>query len=184
MMKSREYLEFREPRVPDPLESLCPGVGPFRPNAAILILRLHEGRLEILVGERHDTPGAWQWPQGGLDAGETPEQAARREASEEIGVRDIDLLYEYPFGLRYRFPERLGKKFAPRVGQEQHYFIAALFPDDPPDLAKASHEEFAELRWMPLEGAAENAIWFKRPVYECAVAHAMEVAPELDLPQA
>jgi len=56
---------------------------PYRPCVGIMLLNA-EGR--IFVGERIDTPGAWQMPQGGIDDGEAPEEAALRELWEEIGV--------------------------------------------------------------------------------------------------
>ncbi len=164
--------EIREPQILSPQEALCQGDGPFRHNAAALILR--RGGREILLGERFDTPGCWQWPQGGLKKKEKPEDGLRRELREEIGVTRLQILYCFPFRLRYRFPRRLSAKFAPRIGQEQRYFLLHLLQE--PDLDKGD-DEFRELRWFPTESAADGATWFKRGVYEAALAHLFMILP-------
>ncbi len=174
-MKSANAFHFKEPRVADGVEPLCAGDGPFRPNVAALIVRRIDGRFETLMGERLDMPGALHWPQGGIEAGETPEQALQREVAEEIGVNGVAVLYRFPFGLRYRFPASMGQKFAPRVGQEQHYFLVQLQENDPPRLAEVSVPEFRYVAWVPLTDAAETAVWFKRPLYETVIDHAMQV---------
>jgi len=174
-------LEFHEPRIVDPLEPLCEGDGPFRPNVAGLILRRGGRETEILLGQRVDSPGAWQWPQGGMDPGETPEQALRREMREEIGIDSLRILRQVPFGLRYRFPVRLYARFRPNIGQEQRFFLVAPEPNDPPDLAKATEREFDALRWSPLSEALDSAIWFKRAVYREALAYAKRALPDLAL---
>lgn len=162
-----------------PLEPLREGAGPFRPNVAGLILRQSEFGPEILLGERCDTPGAWQWPQGGIDEGETPEQCLYREMEEEIGVTKLRILYQFPFLLRYRFPKSMAKQFKRWIGQEQHYFILALPPDDPPGLDKAETQEFQALRWASFDGVMGSAVWFKQSVYRVALDHAREVMPSL-----
>ncbi|WP_207858827.1 NUDIX domain-containing protein [Acanthopleuribacter pedis] len=172
-------MEFREPRVADRVEPLCRGVGPFRPNAAALIVRRIDGRIETLMGERLGMPGVLHWPQGGIEEGETPEEALQREVAEEIGVAGVDLLYRFPFGLRYRFPESMGEKFYPRVGQEQTYFIVTLRDGDPPCLERVAEPEFRYVAWLPLSDAAEAAVWFKRPLYETVIDHALSVLPDL-----
>lgn len=163
----------------EPAEPLRDGDGPFRPNVAGLILREHEGQVQILLGERHDTPGAWQWPQGGLDQGEAAEAGLLRELREEIGVTKPRILYRFPHALRYRFPQSLANRFKKWIGQEQIYFILELEPDDPPDLNKAEEEEFRELRWHPLDVAMAGTVWFKVPVYRAAIEHVRSVLPGL-----
>ena len=171
-------MQTLEPPCP-PQEPLREGDGPFRPNVAGLILREQDGQVQILLGERHDTPGAWQWPQGGLDDGESPENGLMRELKEEIGVTRPKILYRFPHSLRYRFPQKMTKRFKKWIGQEQIYFVLALDPHDLPDLAKAAEEEFRELRWHPLEAALDSAVWFKAPVYRAALEHVREILPNL-----
>jgi putative (di)nucleoside polyphosphate hydrolase len=177
MTRSGVECPVEEPAVIDPLEPLCGADGPFRPNVAALAIRRTAAGLEVLLGKRHDFTDAWQWPQGGVDPGETVEQALHREVREEIGVDGVEIRYRYPFRLRYRFPAALSGKFHPNQGQVQHYFLIAIPAGSEPRATGVETEEFSELRWFPLADAIHSAIWFKRPVYERAVAHALEVAP-------
>ena len=70
---------------------------------------LTNGAGQVFVGERIDTPTAWQMPQGGIDAGESPCEAALRELTEEIGVDPADVVVEaeHPEWLRYDLPDDL-----------------------------------------------------------------------------
>lgn len=179
MTKSAENFPVREPAVQQVHEPLAGEPGPFRSNAAALILRRGEAAVEILLGERHDTPGAWQWPQGGIDPGEDPLRCVHREVLEETGISRIEVLYRFPFLLRYRFPAALTARFAPNQGQEQHYFIVRALEE--PDPQKVLTPEFRELRWLPLGTAVRNAVWFKEAVYREAVHHALSVVHELPL---
>lgn len=163
----------------EPLEPLRAGTGPFRPNAAALVLRNSDAGPEVLLGERLDTPNAWQWPQGGVDDGETPKECAVRELAEEIGVARPTILYQFPFVLRYRFPLSMKKRFKNWIGQEQYYFLMTLRPDDQPNLHRAETPEFRELKWVPLDRALDAPVWFKAPVYQAAMNHAIEVVPTL-----
>ncbi|HAN45517.1 MAG TPA: RNA pyrophosphohydrolase, partial [Cyanobacteria bacterium UBA8156] len=80
----------------------------------------------VLVGERLDSPGAWQFPQGGMDEGETPLAAAQREFQEEVGVTLTEPIAEYPDWLYYDFPPEvqaraaIGKAYR---GQKQRWFL-------------------------------------------------------------
>lgn len=179
MKKSGEPYPVFEPQVHHPREPLCEGPGPFRPNVAAIILHAERSQQRVLMGERVDRPGAWQWPQGGLDQGETPEAGIVRELSEEIGVpkKAVHILYRFPFRLRYRFPVSLNKKFHPRLGQEQTFFIVTLSAE--PDLEKALDQEFGRLCWLPLTQAVASAVWFKQGVCELVVAHTNEILPSL-----
>src|SRR3954469_1699562 len=78
---------------------------PYRPCVGVMLLN-RDGH--VFVGKRIDqTVEGWQMPQGGIDAGETPEEAARRELEEEIGTGNARLLREYPEWLCYDLPSHL-----------------------------------------------------------------------------
>lgn len=178
----RPAVEVIEPELANPLEPLSDWGDAYRPNVAALIARrTSAGTVQLLLGERRDLRGSWQWPQGGIDPGEAPVAALHREVAEETGLTRIQVQYTFPFKVRYRFPKRLGEKFYPRVGQEQTYFIATIATDETPDLANASSCEFVHLQWRDLATAAAHTVWFKVAVYETVVAHALQVVDQLDL---
>ena len=163
-MRSSHAYEI--PEVPHPEEPLCSGSGPFRENVAALVLR--DGEDVLLMGERTDTPGFWQWPQGGAEPGESPCDTLARELWEEVGLRDYTVLGRLPVRLRYFFPVSMFDRFRPNLGQDQTYFV--IRAEAPPDLGRATDREFRALRWCPVERAADHAIWFKAPVYRRALA--------------
>lgn len=106
---------------------------------------------EILIGERFDIAGAWQFPQGGVDKGESLEEALRRELIEEISLQPH--FYEV---IEHRGPYRYlyggGKTKKGFEGKDQHYFLARFMgPDCALDIQTA-HPEFRALRWLRPEG--------------------------------
>ncbi|MFA5898585.1 MAG: RNA pyrophosphohydrolase [Hyphomicrobium sp.] len=142
----------------------------------------------VWVGRRADSPseeegrGAWwQMPQGGIDPGEAPTDAALRELFEETGMRSVRILGDTPGWLRYDLPNHLiGKAWGGRYrGQEQKWFAVRFLgeeseinitPDD-------GHQvEFTEWRWVPLADVPALIVPFKRDVYvkvaEAFSAHA------------
>jgi len=134
----------------------------YRANVAA-VLRNSKGR--ILVCERLGVPGAWQFPQGGLDDGETPEQALVRELWEEIGVRPEH--YEVAFRrgpYRYLYGNgRIKKGFH---GKEQLYFLCNFTGDGSEIRVDTEHPEFQAFRWIePEEFRLEWLPEMKREVY-------------------
>lgn len=139
----------------------------YRPNVAALVVN-SVGNL--LICERSTIPGAWQFPQGGVDAGESEEQALYREVREEVGLeaRHYDVIQRRE-GYRYLYPEHArGKKIRKHGshGQEQTYFLCQLKPDAPPVNVKQKQPEFRAYRWiLPEEFDLEWLPAFKRDVY-------------------
>lgn len=116
----------------------------YRANVAA-ILRNSKG--EILVCERLGMPGAWQFPQGGVDPGETHEEALGRELMEEIGlVPDDYTVVEQRGPYHYLFGEGRTKKGY--HGKEQHYFLADFIGPDSRINVATSHPEFQAYRWI------------------------------------
>lgn len=140
---------------------------PFRPNVGAVIRR-DDGR--ILVAERIDRPGAWQFPQGGVDPGESLEAAMWREVGEELGLsppQDSCRLLAVAPPVRYHFPPGVGGKLAKRfAGQEQTLFLLAFTGSDADFRLDAHpHPEFRAVRWVWPEEALELIWEVKRPVF-------------------
>ena len=69
----------------------------YRKNvAAVILSENYPNKFEIFIASRCDIKDAWQFPQGGINEGETPEEALYRELEEEIGTSDIKIIAEYP----------------------------------------------------------------------------------------
>ncbi len=143
----------------------------YRPNVAALLMNA-DGKL--LVCERSKTPGAWQFPQGGIDEGETAEQALLREIEEETGYEpdDFEIMlsrgnyrYDYPEEVREQVKVKRGESF---IGQEQTYFLCALYPGS--GVPKLDDREFSRYKWIwPEKFELGWLPSFKREVYKAVL---------------
>jgi putative (di)nucleoside polyphosphate hydrolase len=135
----------------------------YRPNVAAILQR-PDGL--ILIGERMNVQGAWQFPQGGVDAGESIETALFRELEEEVGVpADLIRVREQRGGYRYPFPKgRL--KYGLYGGQEQTYFLCDFLGTDKDIRLDLHNQEFRQVKWI--QPATFDLNWvprFKKSVY-------------------
>ena len=138
----------------------------FRPNVAAIVLSPHyPHKCDILIALRGDIDGAWQFPQGGIDKGETPKQALLRELEEEIGTRDVEIIARYPEWLSYEFPDKIAKKMYPYDGQIQTYFLVRLKPKAKINLG-SDHPEFINHTFVHASRVLEVITHFKKPVYK------------------
>jgi putative (di)nucleoside polyphosphate hydrolase len=138
---------------------------PYRPCVGIALFN-EAG--QVFVGERIDTPGAWQMPQGGIDAGESVEQAAFRELGEEVGCDKATILHIYEKKLRYRLPDRLIEKlWDSQYGGQEQTWIAARFQGTDADINIAAHNpaEFRAWKWVDLTNVLDLIVPFKRDTY-------------------
>lgn len=119
----------------------------------------------ILALERADTPGAWQLPQGGLEASEEPLQAALREIGEETSITetDLELLDLYPEPLVYELPVSARSEKTGR-GQVQYWFLFKFHGIDD-EIDVKSGGEFRSWKWMPFDSLLNSVIDFRKPVY-------------------
>ena len=138
---------------------------PYRSGVGIVLFN-HAN--EVFVGERIDSPGAWQMPQGGLDDNEDIESAFFREMREEIGTDKANILKIMDEKLRYELPPHLQKKLwqGQYRGQEQTW-IAARFNGTDSDINLNAHNpaEFQRWKWVRLDQIADLIVPFKRDIY-------------------
>jgi putative (di)nucleoside polyphosphate hydrolase len=148
----------------------------YRPNVAALLVD-RDGRL--LVCERRDFKNSWQFPQGGVDRGESAAQALERELAEELGLQPHHYrVLRQESGYRYFFPQN-SKAFRRFVGQEQTYFLCKMLGTDN-DIRLDTHKpEFVAWRWIqPEEFDFEWLPEFKHPVYRRVLRDFFNVGEE------
>jgi len=149
----------------------------YRPNVGIILTNRH-GQLLWARRIRQD---AWQFPQGGIRAKETPEQAMYRELEEEIGLESshVEMLGSTRGWLRYRLPERFIRRHQRPVcvGQKQVWFMLRLVGEERfVRLDLSDKPEFDNWRWVDYWQPLREVVAFKRTVYKKALN---ELAPLL-----
>jgi len=135
-------------------------------------------RGQVFVAQRIDMPSAaWQMPQGGIDPGETPHQAALRELCEETGTNHAEIIAESRDWLRYDLPADLVPKLwgGRYRGQEQKWFAMRFLGTDADINIDGKKPEFSAWRWAELAEIPELIVPFKRALYEQLVAEFGEV---------
>lgn len=148
---------------PDAIASL-----PYRKCVGVMLVNT-DGK--VFVGQRIDTEAsAWQMPQGGIDPGETAQDAALRELHEETGIppRKVRIEAETADWVRYDLPHDI----VPRIwkgrfrGQEQKWFLIRFLGDDTDIDIDTDHPEFSEWRWLDPSDLVARIVPFKRAVYQ------------------
>ncbi len=158
-MPSREDLPYRD----------CAGVAVFNPQGLVLI-----GRRELKsdTENTNEFRAPWQMPQGGIDKGETPLEAAWRELYEETSIRSAELIAEAPEWIYYDLPDAaIGHALKGKYrGQRQRWF-AFRFTGNESEInvtspgGGAHPAEFDEWRWEALETLPDLIVPFKRDAY-------------------
>ncbi len=150
----------------------------FRSNVGI-ILANNEGRL---LWARRVGQTSWQFPQGGIDHGESPEQALYRELQEEIGLqeKDVRVIASTKNWLKYVLPKKYqrSRNNPVCIGQKQKWYLLHLLTEESNINLDSGHQavEFDHWRWVSYWYPLSNVIDFKRDVYRHALK---ELSPYL-----
>lgn len=150
----------------------------FRPNVGIVVAN---DRAQVLWARRVGGRDAWQFPQGGIHASETAEEALYRELYEEVGLSPdtVQVLARTQGWLRYRLPEHLRRRDSSPafIGQKQQWFLLRLCSDDCEVRVSVSDKpEFDAWRWVSYWYPVGQVVEFKQSVYRRALE---ELAPYL-----
>lgn len=149
----------------------------FRANVGII---LSNADAKLLLGGRIGNKG-WQFPQGGMEKGESAEEAMYRELHEEVGLleADVEILGTTSDWLRYRLPKKYVRQGSKPlcIGQKQRWFILRLVgPEDRVRADCSQTPEFDRWRWVEFWRPVNEVIYFKRRVYARAL---QELGPHL-----
>ena len=143
----------------------------FRANVGIVVAN---DRGQVLWARRVGGRDAWQFPQGGINSGESPEQALYRELHEEVGLSQdaVEVLGSTRGWLRYRLPRRFIRKGQNPVciGQKQKWFLLRMLAEDGAvQLDMNDKPEFDHWQWVSYWYPLDQVISFKREVYRKAM---------------
>jgi len=145
---------------------------PYRPCVGIMLVNPQGG---VFTGQRIDSQvAAWQMPQGGIDPGETAQEAALRELWEETGVLQelVTVEAETADWVTYDLPHDL----VPKIwkgrfrGQKQRWFLMRFHGTDAQINIQTDHPEFSEWTWLESRDLVDKIVPFKREVYAQVVA--------------
>ena len=143
----------------------------YRTNVGIVVFN-RDGLAWLGRRRGAEPPFNWQFPQGGVDADEHFEKAARRELKEETGMSSVALLAQTEGWIVYDFPPGYGGSKAARgfMGQKQKWFAYRFEGDDREIDLEAFHEiEFDGWKWAKLEDAIKTVVPFKKASYAMVV---------------
>jgi len=137
----------------------------YRAGVGVMLL---DGANRVFVGRRIDIAGDnWQMPQGGIDKGETPRQAALRELHEEVGTDKAEIIAESKGWLSYEVPTDITRRLwrGRYRGQRQKWFAMRFLGSDEEIDLHTHHPEFDAWKWVPPSELPRLIVPFKRQLY-------------------
>ena len=142
----------------------------YRANVGIILIN-QDGSV---LWARRAGQDAWQFPQGGINPDEDPEQAMYRELWEEVGLKqqDVEIRAATSSWLRYKLPKRMVRRYSQPVciGQKQKWYLLRLLGDESRfNLDVSNKPEFDAWRWVNYWYPIEHVVYFKKRVYRCAL---------------
>jgi putative (di)nucleoside polyphosphate hydrolase len=142
----------------------------YRPCVGILLLN---DAGQVWVGRRNDMEEeSWQMPQGGIDAGETPREAALRELAEESGTDNVEVIGESQNWLHYDLPQSLqGKLWKGKFRGQRQLWFAMRFRGEDQSIrpTEVENPEFNAWRWVDINSLPDLIVAFKRDIYQAVV---------------
>lgn len=139
----------------------------FRKNAGVVVFNAQK---KVLMCRRvQPKTDGWQFPQGGIEPGETPLQAAQRELFEETSITSVVAVKTIDYALRYEFPENVKQKFRSQGilsdGQDQYWSLFYFTGKDSEINLHTDEPEFDEYEWKNIEEAPDLVWVVKKDVY-------------------
>ena len=134
----------------------------YRPNVSVFII---DEQKKILFCQRRDKKG-FQLPQGGIEPGETAEQALRREIKEETCLENFKILGKASETVKYKWSDDFVSKDDIYIGQEQTYFVVQINEIEKDNLNET--EDFIHYEWVNIDHIIENIVHYKKRTIEKA----------------
>jgi putative (di)nucleoside polyphosphate hydrolase len=138
----------------------------YRPGVGMMLVNKKK---QVWVGERINSPHAWQMPQGGIDANEEPHTTAFRELYEETGIQPdhVSIIAESVDWVTFMWPDDLQKKLwdGLYIGQRLKWFLMRLDTDHDATDLKVHHPEFSSHKWVDVSELLPVIVDFKRDMY-------------------
>lgn len=143
----------------------------YRRCAGIIVF--NKDKKVLLCARKDQSSRRWQFPQGGINEGESVAQAALRELKEETSISSVKVIYSQDGYFRYSFPEAIKQKLrkdgTEGLGQDMYWNLLYFEGDDSEINLATAEPEFKAWKWADIDEAVEDIVFFKKGAYKKAV---------------